>query len=76
MTLTVNGCSTTKAKGQFAYEIYNLPQSRTDIYRGKPPEQRVQWDYRDSNGKLFSGIARTVEQAKEAARNQSGEQIV
>lgn len=76
MPLTVNGCSTTKAKGQFAYEIYHRPQSRTDIYRGKPPEQRVQWDYRDSKGKLFSGTALTIEQAKEAARKQSGENIV
>ena len=29
---------------------------------------RVQWDYRDEQGNLHSGIAKTIEAAKEAAR--------
>lgn len=75
MSLTKNGCSTTKAMGQFAYEIYHKPQNRIDAYRGKPREQRVQWDYRDTKGKLFSGIALTVEDARKFAEQQSGERI-
>ena len=75
MELTKDGCSTTKARGQFAYEVYYKTQSRIDEYRGKPLEQRVQWDYRDTKGKLFSGIAKTVNEALDAAENQSGERV-
>jgi len=74
-TLTTNGISTTKRNGQFAYEVYHLPQSRIDAYQGKPCKERVQWDYRDSKGNLFSGVAKTIEEAKAAARQQSGEPI-
>jgi len=74
-TLTANGISTTKRNGQFAYEVYYLPQSRIDACQGRPRKERVQWDYRDSKGNLFSGIAKTIEGAKAAARQQSGEPI-
>ena len=73
--LTKNGISTTRQTGQFAYEVYFLPQSRVDEYRGKPLERRIQWDYRDMNGKLYSGVVETIGQAKQAAQNQSGEPI-
>jgi hypothetical protein len=75
MELTKNGCSTTKRCGQFAYEVYFKPQNPIDAYRGKPAEQRVQWDYRDTKGKLFSGIAKRVEQARQVAANQSNETV-
>jgi len=75
MAITKNGCSTTKTNGRFAYERYYLQQSRTDAYRGLPQKERVQWDYRDSKGKLFSGIAKTLGEAKESAKLQSGEDI-
>lgn len=75
MSLTQNGISTTRQKGQFAYEEYELPLSSTDIYRGLSAPTRVQWDYRDTKGTLFSGIAKTVEQARQAAEKQSGEKL-
>ena len=51
--LTVNGMSTTTGKDTFAHEPYN---------------EKVQWDYRDSNGTLYSGVTSTIEQAKEQAK--------
>jgi hypothetical protein len=57
--LTKNGVSTTTKPGQFAYEPYN-----SAVLEG----ERVQWDYRDKNGKLHSGIAKTLEEAKAEAR--------
>ena len=64
--LNKNGCTTTNGRGQFAYEEYYSP-----IALG----MRVQWDYRDSKGKLYSGIAKSIEAARAAARKQSGEII-
>ena len=75
MALTKNGISTTTTRGTFAYAVYYKQQSLTDKYRGLPPEQRVQWDYRDTSGKLHSGIARTLETAYQAAANCSGESV-
>jgi hypothetical protein len=58
MALTENGVSTTKDKGQFAYEVsYNSIVKRDIVY----------WDYRDLNGKLHAGSAKTIEQAKQKA---------
>ena len=56
--LTRNGISTTVGKNQFAYEEYR------DAVTSAP---RVQWDYRDAEGRLFSGIAKTVEEAEQVA---------
>lgn len=53
--LTVNGVSTTLGAGQFAYEEYVSPFTL---------RKRVQWDYRDRQGKLHTGISDSVEEAK------------
>lgn len=66
MELTKNGISTTIRKGQFAYDEY---------YSISVGGMRVQWDYRDTNGKLYSGIAPSIEQAKMCAEYSSGEKI-
>jgi hypothetical protein len=60
------GCSTTKTPGQFAYDEF------TSKFTGR---RMVQWDYRDSKGNLFSGVAKSVEAAREVARKQSGEPV-
>ncbi len=64
--LNKNGCTITNDRGQFAYEEYYSP-----IAQG----MRVQWDYRDSKGRLYSGIAKSIEAAKAEAQKQSGEMI-
>lgn len=51
--LTQNGISTTTEKNSFRYETMKM--------FGKI---RTQWDYRDSSGKLHSGIAKDLETAK------------
>ena len=66
MKLTESGCSTTKTPGTFRYEWFKFTAARGF---------RVQWDYRSTTGKLYSGIARTVEIAKEVAQMQSGEVV-
>lgn len=58
MALTENGVSTTKGKGQFAYEEYYNEIVKKNI---------VQWDYRDINGELHTGTAKTLEEAKQKA---------
>jgi major membrane immunogen (membrane-anchored lipoprotein) len=59
--LTENGISTTTQKDQFQYEEFE-----GNIRNGKGTWM-VQWDYRDANGKLHSGVAKTVEAAKQKA---------
>lgn len=56
--LTQNGVSTIKSN-EFKYEKYY-----SVIITRKP---YIQWDYRDENGKLHSGIATSIEAAKIAA---------
>ncbi|HEQ98846.1 MAG TPA: DUF3873 domain-containing protein [candidate division Zixibacteria bacterium] len=65
--LNKNGCTTTHERGQFAYEEF-----RSALFNY---ELRVQWDYRDHKGRLHSGIAKSIEEAKAAARKSSGEII-
>ena len=67
MTLTINGISTTTAEQRFAHELYYSPVLRKNM---------IQWDYRDSRGKLHSGVARSVEQAKKIAEKRSSEKII
>ncbi|MHC4676538.1 MAG: DUF3873 family protein [Planctomycetota bacterium] len=55
METDVNGCSTTAA-GQEQYEEYY-----SDLARG----WRVQYDYRIPEGKLFSCVAKTLEDARQ-----------
>lgn len=58
MALTEKGVSTTKQKGQFAYEeTFNSILKRNVVY----------WDYRDHNGELHTGTAKTLKEAKEKA---------
>jgi hypothetical protein len=64
-SLTKNGVSTTTERDCFRYETYQRHRHLSRLY---PPVTRVQWDYRDAAGELHSGVARSVEQAKEAAR--------
>lgn len=64
--LTKGGISTTRTPGTFAYEEYWCRITKRHL---------VQWDYRDTNGKLFSGIAKSIEQARQIAQQQSGEVI-
>jgi hypothetical protein len=56
--LTRDGISTTKKVGSFRTEQY------TDRFSG---ETHVQWDYRDANGELHTGIAPTLQMARKAA---------
>lgn len=56
MTLTANGVSTTKERNSFQYEKFTTKIGRKNI-------ERVQWDYRDKNGVLHTGIAKDFEAA-------------
>jgi len=58
MALTENGLSTTKDKDQFAYEIVHSSIVKRNV---------VYWDYRDVAGKLHTGTARTLDEAKNEA---------
>lgn len=53
-----------------------LRMFRTESYTGADGERRVQWDYRDSNGTLHSGIAPSERAAREEAERRSGERIM
>jgi hypothetical protein len=59
MKTDVNGCSTC-AVGEEHYEWFEV----ADLANTGSTD-RVQYDYRHASGKLFSCIARTVEQARE-----------
>lgn len=60
MSLTVNGVSTTTQKDQFQYEKFTTKLGRKTI-------ARIQWDYRDAQGVLHTGIATSIDNAMEAA---------
>lgn len=66
MAMTKDGVSTTTTPGQFAYQHFYSAMLRRDM---------VQWDYRDRNCILHSGIARTLHRAKLAAQRASNEII-
>ena len=57
--LTEHGVSTTIERDCFRYETYH-PTGKTHT--------RIQWDYRDSQGVLHSGIARDLPSAQASAR--------
>ena len=57
--LNQNGITTTREADTFACE---------EFFSGPMRVRRIQWDYRDEEGELHSGIAKTVEEAKEKAR--------
>ena len=60
MALTENGVSTTKEKNSFKYEKFLTKVGRKTV-------ERFQWDYRDQDGELHSGVSKSLEQACTAA---------
>jgi hypothetical protein len=66
MSLTKDGISTTRNRGKFAYEQFYSAIKRRNL---------VQWDYRDTSGKLHSGIAKSLEAAIVAAAEASAEMV-
>lgn len=58
MALTIDGISTTKQRGSFRTEEYYSKMFRAWM---------VQWDYRDDDGELHSGVAESMELARRAA---------
>jgi len=66
MALTERGVSTTRTPGTF----------RAEAFRATHNGQRyIQWDYCAHTGRLYSGVARSIEAAKRAARQESSENI-
>lgn len=59
MTMTEKGSSTTFNIGQFQCERF---------YSNAIRDYRFQWDYRDINGELHSGITKTQEAAIDNAK--------
>lgn len=57
--MTVNGVTTTKAPGQEQYEYYT---SRV----GRKPKKYCQYDYRHTDGTLFSCVRPTLDACREA----------
>jgi hypothetical protein len=60
MSMTQSGVSTTIQLDQFQYEEFTTRIGRENV-------TRVQWDYRDKQGELYSGIATSVDNAQRAA---------
>ena len=57
--MTENGITTTNAPGQEQYEPFTS-------HLGLKSERRIQYDYRHTNGKLFSCVRRTLEDCRAA----------
>lgn len=66
MKISKDGASTTMTPGQFKTEPF---------FSSVHPRRLVQWDYRDTKGRLFTGVARTIHRARLAAQRQSNETI-
>lgn len=66
MPITKDAVSTTNTSPHFQTET---------LYSGFRRRKMVFWDYRDSKGKLHSGISRTVHRARLAAQRASNETI-
>lgn len=62
MAMTVNGVSTTKALGQEQYETFT-------VWLGRVRRKRVQYDYRHTNGNLFSCVRPTLKACREERDN-------
>ncbi len=58
-SMTVNGVSTTETPGQEQYETFSRKA-------GTKTKKYVQYDYRHTNGKLFSCVKPTLEACREA----------
>lgn len=57
-TMTKNGVSTTTSRDQFQCEEFYSDILKRTLF---------QWDYRDENGKLHSGVAKSLDAAGAAA---------
>ena len=55
--MTINGVSTCTALGVEKYEKFYIGR--------RPRKEMIQYDYRHTNGELFSTVAPTLEQCKE-----------
>lgn len=64
MPMTENGISTTTTPGQEQYEYYRGPKRP-----GKATQKLCQYDYRHTDGTLFSCVAPTLDAAR-AKRDQ------
>lgn len=61
MSMTKNGISTTRTPGTEKYERYRNPVARRK--RSASP-YLYQYDYRDTDGELFSCVAASLEQCR------------
>lgn len=61
-TMTKNGVSTTTAAGQEQYEYFNNTL-------GRKTRRMVQYDYRHTDGVLFSCVRNTLEECRIARDN-------
>ena len=59
--MTKNGVTTTNATGQEQYETFTS-------HLGRKPQRMVQYDYRHTDGRLFSCVRKTLEACR-TARN-------
>lgn len=57
--MTVNGVTTTNATGQEQYETFTMRL-------GRKPQRLVQYDYRHTNGRLFSCVRHTLDACRAA----------
>lgn len=64
MSMTENGISTTAVHGQEQYEFFKGPKRP-----GKPAPKLCQYDYRHTDGTLFSCVAPSLDAAR-AKRDQ------
>jgi len=64
--LTKDGVSGTRGVGEYRCEPY---------YSAVQHGWRWQWDYRDTTGRLWSGVAKTEVQARQEASRWSGEEV-
>jgi len=59
MAITENGISTTTTPGQEQYEYFKAPKRP-----GKPAQKLCQYDYRHTDGTLFSCVAPDLDSAR------------
>ena len=63
MSMNLNGCTTCNTPGSEKYEAFTLRGL------GGKPKKAVQYDYRHTNGELFSCVAPTLEAARQKRDN-------
>ena len=60
--MNTNGVSNCQTNGEERFEYFTSG-------RGRKAKQKVQYDFRDYNGELFSCIANTLEEARQKRDN-------